>query len=134
MKKRNLGIVALLFISVISLNAQSFKKGDLVGNLTIGFGSSMYLGYGYGSSSSSFPAICVSADYGIVDNVAQKGTIGIGGIIGYESQSWNYYYGTAKASDFVIGPRGTFHYPFVDKLDTYVGLELILDVRSWSSY
>jgi hypothetical protein len=130
MKKRNLVIIALIFISIISLNAQTFKKDNFVGNLTIGFGNALY-GSAY---SSSFPPIAISGDYGIVDNVFDKGTIGIGGLIGYTSSKQNIYsdYSWSYTS-IVIGPRGTIHYPFVDKLDTYAGLMIGYDIVSASS-
>ena len=135
MKKRNLFIVALFLISFATVNAQIFKKGDLVGNLTIGIGNALYSG-GLTGATSSIPPISVSVEYGILDNVADKGSIGLGGIVGYTSSTWDYsdvgYTWKEKASDFVIGARGSFHYPFVDKLDTYAGLALVADVRSWS--
>jgi len=137
MKKRNIIISALLLISVISINAQTFKKGDLVGNLTLGLGSALYSGIGY---STSIPPLAVSADYGIVDNVFDKGTIGIGGLLGYSSagQTYNYggFYGGSYSWNYtyiVIGPRGTIHYPFVDKLDTYAGILLGYNIVSVST-
>ncbi len=32
----------------------------------------------------------------------------------------------------LIGPRGTFHYPLVDKLDTYAGLLLGYHIVNWT--
>ncbi len=133
MKKRNLLIVALLF-SVLSLNAQTFKSGDLVGNLTIGFGNALYSAIGF---STTVPPIAISGDYGIVDNVLEKGSIGIGGYIGYAASSWSYSILGSGASwtytNIIIGPRGTFHYPFVDKLDTYAGLLIGYNIATISA-
>ena len=126
------GLVILLFF-INQILGQTFQKGDFVGNITIGFGSSMYLGYGYGSPTYSIPAISLSGDYGLLDNLTKTGIFSIGAVAGYKSESWSYYGYTAKASDILIGPRSTFHYQFIEKLDTYIGLELILDLRSWSN-
>ncbi len=134
MKKLNVLLISFFLISALSANAQTFKSGDLVGNLTIGFGDALYGGLGYATS---VPPLAISGDYGIVDNVFDKGTIGIGGLIGYSSAGWNYGYDGYNASwnitYIVIGPRGTLHYPFVDKLDTYVGLMIGYDIVSVSA-
>ena len=134
MKKRNLLIISLLFCGIITIQAQTFKKGDLVGDLTIGLGSTLYTGVGY---TSSIPPLAIAADYGIVDNVFDKGTIGIGGLIGYSSAGWSnnsygYNYGW-NYTYIVIGPRGTLHYPFIDKLDTYAGLLVGYNIVSVSA-
>ncbi len=124
MKKTLLGI--LFFLSGIFItNAQeeSFSKGDKVINLGIGFGSTLYTGTGY---STVVPPISASFEYGIVDGIADKGSIGVGGYIGYTSAKYEQTISGTKYgweySSFIIGARGAFHYPFVDKLDTYGGL------------
>ena len=45
-------------------------------------------------------------------------------IIGYSSHKWDYAGWGWKYSNIIIGARGIFHYPLVDKLDTYTGLLL----------
>jgi hypothetical protein len=123
MKIRVLLFATLLTFGFLSVNAQtpSFNKGDNVINLCVGFGSGYYGGGGY---SSVMPAISGSVDIGIVDNILDKGTIGIGGILGYSSAKYDYSGYGWKYTHLVFAARGTFHYPFVDKLDTYAGLAL----------
>jgi len=131
MKIKNLLVTALCLVSLVAANAQtpSFNKGSGVLNLTIGFGNGLYSG-----TTSSVPPIAASYEVGIVDNIAEKGSIGIGGYLGYTSAKWDFGYGySVKSSDIVIGVRGLFHYPFVDKLDTYAGLLLGYDINSWST-
>lgn len=123
MKIKNLMIVTLLACGFLSAAAQTptFSKGDKVVNLCVGFGSGFYSGVGY---SSKTPALSGSLDVGIVDNILEKGTIGIGGIVGYSSAKYDYTGYGWKYTHLVIAARGTFHYPLVDKLDTYAGLAL----------
>jgi len=121
-------LLALLFVcGVASAQTSTFEKGTKVLNLGIGLGGSYY------SSSyftSKMPLLSASLDVGIVDNVLDKGTIGIGGYVAYTSAKYEFpsYFGNGvygwKYSDFVLGPRGTLHYPLVDKLDTYAGVLL----------
>jgi hypothetical protein len=123
-------LLALLFIcGVASAQKSTFEKGDKVLNLGIGLGSGLYSGGGY---TSKMPAISASFEVGVVDDVLEKGTIGIGGYIGYSSAKYEenfmgYKFGW-KYSDMIVAARGTLHYPLVDKLDTYVGLALGYDV------
>jgi len=127
-------IVVTLFAAFLafSLFAQDsmFEKGDKVLNAGIGFGGGYYSGFSSGYS--KMPFLSASVDVGVVDGVLDKGTIGIGGYVGFTSAKWEsgYDYGW-KETDFVIGPRGTFNYPLVDKLDTYAGVLLGYHSVSW---
>jgi hypothetical protein len=120
-------IGTLLFIALLALNLTAqdnmFAKGDKVVNLGIGFGGHYYSSFSSGYS--KIPFFSGSVDVGVVDGVLDEGTIGVGGYIGYTSSKWEsgYDYGW-KETDFVIGPRGTFNYPFIDNLDTYIGILL----------
>lgn len=126
--KKILALVVAIFFLASFANAQesTFNKGDKVVNLGIGFGGTGTYGYGM-----KVPPVSGSLEVGIVDGVAEKGVIGIGGLIGYAS------YGD-KNTDFwtfsrlVIGARGSFHYPLVDKLDTYAGLMLAYNNYKWT--
>jgi hypothetical protein len=131
MKKNLLLLVAVSF-SLTQLFAQesTFNKGDKVINLGIGFGSTYY-GSIYGSHS---PALSGSFEVGIKDNILEKGSIGIGGYAGYSSAKYASYW---KTTNFLIGARGSFHYPLVEKLDTYTGLLLgynIFSTKYYSTY
>lgn len=124
---------ALVFVcGIASAQSPIFEKGDKVLNLGIGFGSGLYTGGGYASHS---PAISASLEVGVVDNVIdEKGSIGVGGYLGYASAKYEvrdagYIYGW-RYSDLVLAARGSFHYPLVEKLDTYAGLALGFDIVS----
>lgn len=132
----------LLFVSLFAasfgifatINAQEllFKKGDGAFNATIGLGNARYLT----GTTSSVPPIAVSYEVGVLDNVLEKGSIGIGGYAGYTSAKWEYgesiYNWGYKSTDIIIGVRGAFHYPLLNKLDTYAGLMLGYDINSWT--
>lgn len=129
MKKINLLLIAFLLINTYYASSQTFNKGNGVLNLTIGFGNG--LNYGYTPTSSS-PAFAASYEVGVADNIIDKGSIGVGGYFGYASSKYEYnsggYSWGYKYSNIVIGPRGSFHYPFVDKLDTYAGLMIAYNI------
>ncbi len=122
MKKLLLFLLVVVF-SLTQLLAQesTFKQGDKVLNLGIGFGSTFYSGSGY---KAGIPPISASLEFGVKDGVLDKGSIGIGGYLGYSSHKWEYSGWGWKYTNIIIGVRGVFHYPLVDKLDTYTGLLL----------
>jgi hypothetical protein len=133
MKKLLLSLLVVVF-SLTQLLAQesTFKQGDKVLNLGIGLGSTLYTGSYY---KAGFPPISASLEFGVKDGVLDKGSIGVGGYLGYSSHKWEYnsswYY---KYSNIIIGVRGVFHYPLVNKLDTYTGLLLGYDIASSKEY
>lgn len=117
-------------------NAQAFDEGTKHLNVGIGFGSGYY-GYSYlsGSDYSEIPTIFLSYDQGTAIELG-PGIIGIGGFLGYSSASASYaYVGYSweyKWTNFVIGARGTYHYPLDnEKLDVYGGLSLGLWMQSY---
>jgi hypothetical protein len=122
MKKLLFLIVAGIFASA-HLNAQepTFLKGDKVLNVGLGLGSTLYSGTYY---SSQVPPVSASLDIGIVDGVLEKGVIGVGPYVGYSSYKYEYMGWGWKYSNIILGARGSFHYPLVDKLDTYAGVLL----------
>ncbi len=134
-RKISLGLLLVFLSAALMAQDPVFLKGDKVLNLTIGFGSSLYSGSFY---KSSVPALAASYEVGILDNVLDVGTIGVGGYVGYSSYKSTYdYFGSSygwKISDLVIGARGVFHYPFLDKLDTYTGIMLGFRVVSDKYY
>jgi hypothetical protein len=128
MKIKNLLVIVLILGSFAALNAQTFEKGDKVLNLGVGLGG--YGTWGYGVS---IPPVSASFEVGVKDEVLDKGSIGIGGYLAYASYKDNAlsdYYWTFRRT--VIGARGLFHYPLVDKLDTYAGLMLGYNMYSWT--
>jgi len=100
MKKLLLIIVVSLF--VIAANAQSpmFLKGDRHLKLSLGINP-----YSLGM---------ISVDYGLVGEIGDLGTIGVGPFahFGFNSK-YNFYN---------LGVRGTFHYPVFEGFDTYAGI------------
>lgn len=136
--KKLLFTTAVLFavfslLSTPLLGQNAFTENDKIINLGIGFGNTLHTGSGW---KTSIPAISGSFEYGIKDNLFNNSSLGIGGYIGYASEKYNYPAllgeGTLKYSDIIFGARGTLHYQFVEKLDTYVGVALGYDVLSTS--
>lgn len=133
-------IVAFILVitcgAVMSIQAQNhFSKGDKVVNVGLGIGS-YYGGDGY---TSSIPPISVSYEQGIMDGLLDgKGSIGVGGYLGYTSNKWETTLGSSsygwKYNYIIIGARGAFHYQFVNKLDTYAGLMLGYNAVSSSAF
>ena len=117
--KKIFTLLVVVFLTLAQLVAQepTFEKGDKVLNLGIGIGSTYYASY----ETTQVPPISASFEVGIVDNILEKGVIGIGGYLGYSSSKYENFW---KTSHIVIGARGNFHYPLVNKLDTYTGLLL----------
>ena len=128
-------VVITLFAAFLAFNLSAqdnmLTKGEKVLNLGIGLGSTLYTGSGY---TSSVPPISASFEVGVKDDVLDVGSIGVGGYLGYASSKWEYtYFGGNwgyKYTNFILGARGSFHYPLVDKLDTYTGLMLGFNVVS----
>jgi hypothetical protein len=129
MKKIIIILSLVLSICIINTSAQEsmFKKGDVVLNGTIGFGSVLFSGLGYATS---IPPIAASLEYGILDKVIDKGSIGIGGYIGYSSYKYQFSNWGWRYNNIIIGARGVLHYPFIANLDTYTGLLVGFNIRT----
>ncbi|MCD6660279.1 MAG: porin family protein [Lentimicrobium sp.] len=128
-------VVITLFAAfmALSLSAQDnlLTKGEKVVNVGIGLGSTLYSGSGY---TSTIPPVSASFEIGVKDDVLDVGSIGVGGYLGYASSKWEYsYFGSTwgyKYTNIILGARGSFHYPLVDKLDTYTGLMIGFNIVS----
>jgi hypothetical protein len=128
MKKISLSIfVAIMIIAQVSAQEPTFSKGDKVLNLGVGFGTALYVGTYY---KMQVPPVSASFEYGIKDGILEKGSVGVGGYLGFASYKWEYSGWGWKYSNIIIAARGTFHYPLVEKLDTYVGVLLGYDIVS----
>ena len=127
--KKVLFVIVAGIIASAHLNAQesSFLKGDKVLNLGLGLGSTLYSGSYYVGQ---IPPVSASLEIGIVDGLAEKGVIGIGPYLGYSSYKYEYSGYGWKYSNIILGARGSFHYPLVDKLDTYAGVLLGYNIVS----
>lgn len=120
MKKFFLFAAAVCFaIGGVVAQESTFLKGDKVLNASLGIGSTLYSGTYY---KSQVPPLSASLEFGVVDNVIEKGVVGVGPYVGYSSYKYQYSSWGWKYSNLIIGARGNFHYPLVDKLDTYTGL------------
>ncbi len=84
---------------------ETFSKGTNAINLGVGV-----------ASFRSFP-ITASYEIGIIDGILDKGTIGVGGIVGFRTYtSLGYRY-----TSYNFGIRAAFHYYLVENLDLYAG-------------
>ena len=117
-------------LSSFNLQAQTFKNGDMVGNLGLGFG---WYSYGYGAK--SFPAISFSLEKGVKE--LDFGTLAVGGIVGYKraTYAWSSSYDFSW-TDYIVAARGAIHADLfkVDKLDTYGGIAVGLRFESYKYY
>ncbi|MDR1886737.1 MAG: hypothetical protein LBQ70_02370 [Prevotellaceae bacterium] len=109
-----------------------FAKGDKVVGLSTGFLSSAYSGNGWKMTA---PPILLTGEYGIVDGLINgNASIGAGVDFGYVSRKYNAPLLSYKYSNLIFGARGSFHYQFVDKLDTYAGFMLGYDIVSGNDH
>ncbi|MGD2033969.1 MAG: outer membrane beta-barrel protein [Bacteroidales bacterium] len=135
-KSTLIAAIALVAISFASsnLNAQSFEKSDFDLNFQVGFGHAWYYGTYY---KGGLPFISVGADYALRDDWG-PGVFGIGGVVGVSTvkTEYSYYNGTYgyRYTSFSIVPRATYHYQFIDKLDTYAGVATGITIRSGKEY
>lgn len=105
-------VILLLFALPFFFNTaqaqgnEVFSKGDQVINLGVGIGTYRTL------------PMTASYEICIVDGIAKKGSIGIGGVAGFRA----YLGRTTMSSSLIFGVKAAFHYNFVENLDTYAGL------------
>jgi hypothetical protein len=128
-------ITALFTLSILNAQESEFTLGSKVLSAGIGIGNTLYSGSYY---SSGVPPISFSYEQAIVDEILEKGVIGIVGSIGYNSYKYRatysgYDYGW-NYSNIVIAVGGTFHYPLLDKLDTYAALGLGYNISTSKEY
>ncbi|HNR42088.1 MAG TPA: hypothetical protein PKL65_07645 [Bacteroidales bacterium] len=124
-------VVASLLLGSLDAAEPSFGKGDKVLNLGLGLGSSYWIGYGWYTS--HMPHLFANMEIGFFENVfnLDKASIGIGPYVGFRTSKYANYW---KDTEIVIAATGNFHYPLVDKLDTYAGVLLGYDIISTKYY
>jgi hypothetical protein len=135
MKKFLISFAAMCF-TIAQLVAQEpvFVKGSKVINLGLGIGSNLYRETYYHTM---VPPVSASFEVGVKDHVLERGVIGVGGYFAATSYKYEFSNKGWKTSNYIIGARGNFHYPLVDKLDTYSGLMLgygILRIEYFGGY
>ena len=129
-------LIGILSLVIPSARGQLFEVGDKDLNFTIGYGTPWVIRHDYRTM---LPPITVSFDLGFRDDLG-PGILSIGGLVGATTYrniivdpDWNPEYG--KKSTTLIGAiRSTYHYQFLDKLDTYGGVHLGLRYESWREY
>ena len=120
MKKTLLFIIAaatLSFCGISKANAQEiFHNGNQTASVLVGLG--VY--------NNGIPPIVLSYEYCVADNLinGNNGSIGVGAEGGYFAAKYGNNAGHTWIHSGLVGGRASFHYQFVDKLDTYVGLFL----------
>lgn len=129
MKLKHLSLLFVVFLIPLAGNTQPFLPGDKVINVGIGIGSTWYSGTGY---KTGFPPLSGTFEYGVTE--LGPGILGVGGYLGFSSYKWeDSYSGTNygwKYSSTIIGARGNYHYNFHEKLDTYAGMMLGINIIS----
>ena len=125
--KRGIILFAALLVAGMTAEAQTqntFGGGDIVLSAGIGAGTALNIG------NTVVPPIVIQGEYGIVDNLFDAySSIGVSGYMGFAAGRKSFYYYPydtyrQKINSFLLGVRGTFHYQFVERLDTYAGITL----------
>lgn len=142
MKRLSLLVLALLMIGGVAgaqrpsfRDGAAFTRGDLILNLGIGLGNSVY----DGSYTKKIPPISLSGEYGVAGDLFNngRGSVGVGLYLGYTGAKyrafdnldagWRYH-------NLIIGARGSLHYQFANRLDTYLGLLLGYDISMTNEF
>jgi hypothetical protein len=127
MNKKGLFSLMIAICGITGLFAQEnmFSKGDKVANISIGLGSNLYSGL------KGIPPIGASFEYGIKDNLFDaKSSLGVGGYAGFTTAGTEILGTSISYSSIILGARGLLHYQLVDKLDTYAGVLLGINIAS----
>jgi hypothetical protein len=129
MKQLKTIVMIFCLVSIFSskVYSQVFNEQKVFAQAGFGFGSPYFAN----ESTSSFPPIHFSAEYGITKNIGVGVMIGFAGsrykysdILG-RSYQWTYRY-------FILGARGAYHYDLNEKTDLYGGLMLGANISSAS--
>lgn len=105
-------------------------KGSLAFNVGIGFPNLVGIG------TTTVPPISISGEYTILSDLINNnnGAVSVGGYMGFAASKDSR---TSAAGDygwrhnnFLLGTRGSFHYQFVDNLDTYAGMLIGYNIES----
>jgi hypothetical protein len=115
---KKLILLSVLIVAFVAAKAQTplFVKGDKVINVGVGF--------------DWYTTISASGEFCILDGIAEQGSVGVGAYAGFGFPLGSYY---SHSSRVLAGVRGTFHYPFIDKLDTYGGFGLGIGYTHYSA-
>ncbi|NUQ24451.1 MAG: hypothetical protein HUU34_10910 [Saprospiraceae bacterium] len=124
-------IVLVLFTAVLCCGlvqksqAQAYEKGSKVLNIGLGVGG--WYDFGFGA-----PGVSASFEVGIWPT-GKFGVIGLGAYTGFRvAVDNNSFYDDITYTNFVIAPRGTYHFTIipVEKLDVYAAIQIITAFES----
>ena len=132
MKYLNIPLFLALILGGITLQAQSFREGQVTISPSIMVGTIGFYGGGTGLP------LAVSGEYGITEY------IGVGPFLGYAGYNYNSGSFKYKWTFFTFGARGDFHFWSLledatesdlgaDKIDVYAGALLGFRTASYSS-
>lgn len=126
MKRIALLIIAMLTLGFAAQAQSTFSKGTTLLNMGIG------AGFTYGAKI-AVPPLVLSVDHSLADNLFDgNSSFGIGGYVA-AGITKRTYEKTTYGHQTLLAARGTLHYQFVDKLDTYwgvlLGLHIYVDPR-----
>ena len=128
MKRIALLLIAMLTLGFAAQAQSTFTKGTTTANLGLGIGGTLF----DKDFSVLLPPLSVGIDYSVASGLFDgNGSIGIGGYLGAEVYRYKGF-DSSVWSQTLVGPRGSLHYQFVDKLDTYFSLMLGVNIISWN--
>lgn len=132
--KHSFLIISLLIATNTKVFSQdNFVEGTNMINVGLGLGDLYYNGF-VGANLSSTPAITLSLDHGLKKVEEIQGTIGIGGIVGFQSATFRTTYTREHWNNFIIAPRGTYHAGFLNtqQFDLYGGIMIGVRIESYT--
>lgn len=113
MKKLVLVLVALVAITTI-VSAEGYEKGKTIVGPLIGFGwHDLMIGGQF--------------EYGFHEKISG------GAILGWSSESEDYYWAEYTYTYIAIGAQGNYHFKPGEKFDPFVGAVLGYDIVSWDA-
>ncbi len=122
--KQHLLSAAVAAVLSFGASAQVFEEGAKFLHAGLGVGSP----YAYSGSKMGVPPLHASFEMGVTDK------IGVGGLIGYTSSTWDQAFFTTnyswKFSYLIIGARGAYHFLDHEKIDAYGGAMLGYNIAS----
>lgn len=128
-------LAALFAIPVIKAQESTFNMDDKVVSLGIGIGRTFGTGL---YTTGRVPPVSISYEQAVVEDVLEKGVIGVGGYLAYSSYRYEYaLFGSEwgwNYTNIIAAAQGAFHYPLVDKLDTYAGVLLGYRISTSSEF
>jgi hypothetical protein len=136
--KKVLAFSVVLLFSLPAIKGQEnmFDLGDKVISVGLGIGNTLYIGgAGY---STMVPPLSLTFEQAVVDDIFEKGVLGVVGSFGYtaykyrynmDNQDWGWDY-----HNIILGAGAILHYPLIDRLDTYLGAMLGYNLTTIAEY